>query len=96
MIQIDKILNEWRPYLVIVGLPLNMDGSEQITTNLARNFANKININFGYNIQMQDERLTSVEAREKLFNKFGYKFLKKVDSIAAVIILENWIRLFIK
>ncbi|MFI4853225.1 MAG: Holliday junction resolvase RuvX [Candidatus Makana argininalis] len=92
-INIGKILKEWKPYLIIVGLPLNMDGSEQIITTLARNFANKINIKFGYKIKMQDERLTSIEAREILFNRFGYKSLKKVNSISAVIILENWIKL---
>ncbi|MFI4847383.1 MAG: Holliday junction resolvase RuvX [Candidatus Makana argininalis] len=92
---IEKILYEWKPYLVVVGLPLNMDGSDQIITNLARKFANKINIKFGYEIKMQDERLTSIEAREKLFNKFGYKYLKKVNSISAVIILENWMQSYL-
>ncbi|MGK2897038.1 MAG: Holliday junction resolvase RuvX [Candidatus Makana argininalis] len=92
-VNIGKILNEWKPYLIIVGLPLNMDGSEQIITHLARNFANNIHIKFGYKIKMQDERLTSIEARQKLFNKFGYHYLKKVNSISAAIILDNWIKL---
>ncbi len=39
--QIEKLLKEWQPQLVIVGLPLNMDGTEQLVTSQARNFANR-------------------------------------------------------
>lgn len=40
---IDKLLKEWQPDLVVVGLPLNMDGTEQDMTQRARKFANRIN-----------------------------------------------------
>ena len=60
---IEKLLKEWQPEAVIVGLPLNMDGTEQPLTARARNFANKIHGRFGVKITLHDERLSTVEAR---------------------------------
>ncbi|TNH43511.1 Holliday junction resolvase RuvX [Photorhabdus luminescens] len=90
--QIEKLLKEWQPDLVIVGLPLNMDGTEQLVTVQARKFANRLHGRFGVQVQLQDERLTTVEARAHLFDRGGYKALSKgkVDATSAVIILESW------
>ncbi|MBS9430494.1 Holliday junction resolvase RuvX [Photorhabdus akhurstii] len=90
--QIEKLLKEWQPDLVIVGLPLNMDGTEQLVTAQARKFANRLHGRFGMQVQLQDERLTTVEARAHLFDRGGYKALSKgkVDATSAVIILESW------
>ncbi|MFD0709632.1 Holliday junction resolvase RuvX [Photorhabdus akhurstii] len=90
--QIEKLLQEWQPDLVIVGLPLNMDGTEQLVTAQARKFANRLHGRFGVQVQLQDERLTTVEARAHLFDQGGYKALSKgkVDATSAVIILESW------
>ncbi|PHM63372.1 Holliday junction resolvase RuvX [Xenorhabdus ishibashii] len=89
---IEKLLKEWQPDLVIVGLPLNMDGTEQPVTAQARKFANRIHGRFGVQVELHDERLTTVEARSHLFDHGGYKALNKgkVDSTSAVIILESW------
>ncbi|AGB76802.1 RNAse H-fold protein YqgF [Enterobacteriaceae bacterium strain FGI 57] len=89
---IEKLLKEWQPALVIVGLPLNMDGSEQPLTARARNFANKIHGRFGVAIKLHDERLSTVEARAGLFEHGGFRALDKgsVDSASAVVILESY------
>ncbi|WFQ80063.1 Holliday junction resolvase RuvX [Xenorhabdus sp. SF857] len=89
---IGKLLKEWLPDLVIVGLPLNMDGTEQLVTAQARKFANRIHGRFGVQVELHDERLTTVEARSHLFDHGGYKALNKskVDATSAVIILESW------
>ncbi|CDG22185.1 putative Holliday junction resolvase [Xenorhabdus poinarii G6] len=89
---IEKLLQEWQPDLVIVGLPLNMDGTEQPVTAQARKFANRIHGRFGVPVELHDERLTTVEARSHLFDHGGFKALNKgrVDSVSAVIILESW------
>ncbi|MDC9594680.1 Holliday junction resolvase RuvX [Xenorhabdus sp. IM139775] len=89
---IGKLLKEWQPDLVIVGLPLNMDGTEQLVTAQARKFANRIHGRFGVQVELHDERLTTVEARAHLFDHGGYRALDKgkVDSTSAVIILESW------
>ena len=89
---IEKLLKEWQPEAVIVGLPLNMDGTEQPLTARARNFANKIHGRFGVKIILHDERLSTVEAKAGLFEQGGYRALNKgkVDSASAVVILESF------
>ncbi|MFJ5510875.1 Holliday junction resolvase RuvX [Pectobacterium jejuense] len=90
--KVEKLLSEWQPDLVVVGLPLNMDGTEQPLTARARKFANRLHGRFGVAIELHDERLSTVEARADLFERGGFKALDKgsVDSASAVIILESW------
>lgn len=89
---IARLLKEWQPEKVVVGLPLNMDGTEQLLTARARNFANKIHGRFGVAITLHDERLSTVEARSGLFEQGGFRALNKgrVDSASAVVILESY------
>ncbi|WP_058911031.1 Holliday junction resolvase RuvX [Entomohabitans teleogrylli] len=89
---VERLLKEWQPEAVVVGLPLNMDGTEQPLTARARNFANKVHGRFGVAIQLHDERLSTVEAKSGLFERGGFRALNKgsVDSASAVIILESW------
>lgn len=89
---IGKMLAEWQPDLLVVGLPLNMDGTEQELTQRAKKFANRLNGRFNLPVQLHDERLTTTEARSEIFARGGYKALKKdkVDSISACLILESW------
>lgn len=90
--QVEKLLKTWEPDLVVVGLPLNMDGTEQPMTARAKKFANKIHGRFGYAIKTHDERLTTVDAKAELFASGGFRNLKKgnVDSQSAVVILESY------
>lgn len=90
--QIEAILTEWQPGLVVVGLPLNMDGTEQEMTQRARKFANRIHGRFGVPITTQDERLTTADAKARLFEYGGYKALSKgqIDSVSAVLIIESY------
>ncbi|MEW5288521.1 MULTISPECIES: Holliday junction resolvase RuvX [Erwinia] len=90
--KIEALLKEWQPDRVVVGLPLNMDGSEQPLTARARKFANRLHGRFGVQISLHDERLSTVEARADLFSRGGFRALNKgsVDSLSAVVILESW------
>ncbi|WP_348666099.1 Holliday junction resolvase RuvX [Arsenophonus symbiont of Ornithomya chloropus] len=92
-LDIKKILQEWEPKLAVVGLPLNMDGTEQPISKQARKFAKFLHLRFNIQVILYDERLTTKEARTYLFKNGGYKALKKtkIDAISAVIILENWL-----
>lgn len=85
-------LTEWQPDLVVVGLPLNMDGSEQQLTKDARKFGNRISGRFGLKVEFQDERLTTADAKEQLFSRGGYKNLKKdnIDAESARLIIESF------
>ncbi|VAX77074.1 Putative pre-16S rRNA nuclease [Serratia symbiotica] len=90
--KIAKLLKEWLPDLVVVGLPLNMDGSEQRVTEQARKFANHLHGRLGVQIVLHDERLSTIEARANLFHRSGFSALSKgrVDAASAVVILESW------
>ncbi|ASJ97540.1 Holliday junction resolvase RuvX [Shewanella marisflavi] len=90
--EIEALINEWKPDLIVVGLPLNMDGTEQEMTQRARKFANRINGRFGVKTATQDERLTTADAKARLFEMGGYKALSKgqVDSMSAVLIIESY------
>ncbi len=89
--QLEQLLANWQPDYLLVGLPLNMDGSEQLLTTRARKFANRLHGRFGIEVELHDERLTSVEARAELFESGGFRALQKgkVDSMAAAIILQS-------
>ncbi len=87
-----KLIKEWQPDLLLIGLPLNMDGSEQLVTKQARQFANSLHNRFGIPITLHDERLSTIEARAHLFNQGGFRALNKrnIDSTSAGIILKSW------
>lgn len=91
--QIEKLLKEWQPDLVLVGLPLNMDDSESELSVRARKFANRLHGRFGVKVEMVDERLSSFEAKNEVMERGGSRDYKNnpVDSIAARLILESWI-----
>lgn len=90
--ELGMLIEEWKPDLVVVGLPLNMDGSEQEMTQRAKKFANRLNGRFGVKIATQDERLTTADAKARLFEMGGYKALTKgqVDAMSAVLIIESY------
>lgn len=90
--QIERLIKEWQPQLLLVGLPLNMDGSEQEFTVRTRKFANRLHGRFGLPISLHDERLSTADARSRLFAEGGYRNLSKdkVDSLSAQIIFEGW------
>ena len=91
---VDQIMHAWTPHGLIVGLPTCIDGREQYTTKQARAFAQQLQERFALPTYMVDERLSTVEARSYLFEQGGYRKIKKtaVDSIAACIILEQWLQ----
>ncbi|WAI18318.1 MAG: Holliday junction resolvase RuvX [Buchnera aphidicola (Acyrthosiphon caraganae)] len=89
---IKNLIQYWQPKFIIVGLPLNINGTKQNMTNKSEKFANLLKCKFNTIVKMHDERLTTVEAKSIIFKKNGFKALKqeKIHSCAAVIILESW------
>lgn len=90
--RIDAILKEWQPDLVLVGLPLNMDGTENDMCARARKFAKRLHGRFHVMAEMVDERLTSFEAKGNVMAEGGSRNYGThgVDDRAAVLILETW------
>jgi putative holliday junction resolvase len=91
--EIDALVSTWRPDAFVVGIPLNMDGTEQPLTQLAKKFANILRERYQLPVYDMDERLTTVAAKDQLFTQGGYKALdkKNIDSVSAQLILQNWL-----
>jgi putative Holliday junction resolvase len=89
---VQSYLKEWQPDYIVVGLPLNMDGSEQQLTLDAKKFGKRVFGRFGVPVEFQDERLTTADAKEQLFARGGYKNLKKdnIDAESAKLIIESY------
>jgi putative holliday junction resolvase len=94
--QIEKLIKTWQPDALIVGIPLNMDGTQQSITDAAKQFADKLHKYFKLPVHQADERLTTIAAKEELFSDKGYKALTKanIDAKSAQLILENWMHDF--
>ena len=91
-IALKKIIQKWRPDALVVGIPLNMDGTDQPITQRAKQFASWLKEHYQLPVHEIDERLTTKDARERLFTEGGYKALQdgQVDRVAAQLILQNW------
>jgi putative holliday junction resolvase len=88
--EVEKLLRDWNPDLVVVGLPLNMDDSESELSTRARKFARRLQGRFSVAVQMVDERLTSREAKS-IGRQQGYQDLTKIDHVAASLIVQSWL-----
>ena len=92
--QLGRIIEEWQPDAFVVGLPLNMDGSDSDMSRRARKFAGRLEGRFHKPSYVQDERLSSFEAKEQVKAQQGYTNFGEhsVDGLAACLILESWMR----
>ncbi len=104
---IEKIIAQWHPVALIIGLPLTMDGEEQETTIAVKIFGKQLKKRYDLNIHYMDERLTSREASHLLgyegitsprrHSKPGKKVKKNkrqghdIDQVAAQLILQSWL-----
>ncbi len=93
--EIDRRIKEWDPVQLVVGLPLNMDGTAQPMTRRARRFGRALAGHSGLEVIFRDERLTSQEAKAAIFATGGFRALKRdkgrIDSLSARIILEEYL-----
>ena len=90
---VSQLVKTWQPDAFVVGIPLNMDGTEQPLTELTRGFAKKLHVRFNLPVYEMDERLSTKDSRERLFAEGGYQALSdgQVDRVAAQLILQNWL-----
>ena len=86
---ISRMVKAWKPDALVVGLPLNMDGSEQTVTRRARRFGDELLGRYHLPVHLVDERLTTREARDRLAaeGRAG----SADHPVAAQIILESWL-----
>lgn len=92
--RIEQLLKEWQPDVVLVGLPLNMDDTENDMCARARKFGKRLHGRYHVAVEMVDERLTSFEAKGEVLAGGGSRDFGRhgVDDRAAVLILETWCR----
>lgn len=91
--ELSRLIKEWRPNALVVGIPLNMDGTQQPITFKALYFAEQLKEKYKLPVYEIDERLTTIDARSQIFAAKGYKGLTKtaIDSFAAKLILDDWL-----
>jgi putative Holliday junction resolvase len=78
---------------LVVGQPLNMDGSESELSRLAGKFGRRLEGRYGLSVDYMDERLSSFEAKQQL-REAGHRgdYRKNpVDDLAAQLILQSWL-----
>ena len=89
---IGKLIDEWRPERLVVGLPTHVDGTPHEMTRLARKFAERLEKRFTLPVSLADERLSSLDAEARLRetgrNARSSKTL--LDAVAAQLILQTW------
>jgi putative Holliday junction resolvase len=91
---VEKLIAEWQPDLLLVGDPLNMDGSDSELGERARKFARRLHGRLGLQIVMVDERLSSFEAKQ-ISREQGHRgdyHRQPIDSYAAELLLQSWLR----
>ncbi len=96
--RIAGLIDHWRPSVLMVGVPLTASGAEQPITQAARRFAENLGVHFALPVLMIDERYTTLEAKQDLFERGGFRALKKsrIDAWSAKIITENGLRQWTK
>lgn len=90
---IERLIKQWQPDALVVGYPLNMDGTTQDMTRACERFSHRLHGRFNLPTHLQDERLSSQHAEAKA--NFRYNPNKKkqfVDDVAAQVILERWLQ----
>jgi putative Holliday junction resolvase len=93
--EIGKLIGEWKPDLVVVGLPTHPDGTPHEMTQLAKRFGNQVNGRFNVPVSWVDERYSSVEAKSQLKTR-GVRMNAKgrydeIDAEAARVILQQYL-----
>ncbi|MFT5393596.1 MAG: putative Holliday junction resolvase [Gammaproteobacteria bacterium] len=86
---IGALISQWKPDALVVGDPLNMDGTEQEMTRAARRFANQLRGRFHLPVHSADERLSTREARDRMYSTGPGA--KDDHGGAAQVILETWL-----
>ncbi len=87
------LIEEYRPEEVVLGFPKNMDGTDGRKADRYRELAARLEEITGMEVILWDERRTTIDAHQILFNqgKDGRKRKKIVDAVAASLILENYL-----
>jgi len=90
---ISRLIEDWQPDALVVGLPLNMDGSDNPMTRAARAFGQRLQDRYNLPVHMVDERLSTLAARD-ILNEAGVPMRRhkaRLDQLAAQTILQAFL-----
>jgi putative holliday junction resolvase len=87
--EVGKLIAEWKPDALVVGLPMHPDGTPHEMTQLAKRFGNQLNGRFNLPVTWIDERYSSVEAKADI--RAGNRRADLLDAEAASIILQQYL-----
>lgn len=87
---ISRLIEEWQPEALVVGVPLNAEGGETESSRLARRFGNRLTGRYNLPVYTADERLSS-SAAEELLSAQGRYQKSDIDKVAAQLILQGWL-----
>lgn len=87
---IERLIDEWKPDALVVGLPPGVEGEAAEMKLLAQRFARRLGGRFGLPVHMADEHLTSREAWSRIGGR-AMKDVTRIDAMAAKLILETWL-----
>jgi putative Holliday junction resolvase len=92
MAAIGRLVDEWQPVQLVVGLPTHADGTPHEMTRLATKFGERLQRRFHLPVSYADERLTSVDAEARLRETGRNSRTAKplLDAVAAQLILQTW------
>lgn len=88
---IEKLIQQWKPDALIVGLPFYLDGSESEMTKKAEKFSRQLEGRFHLPVFTHNEALSSFEAEQFLQDKKMQHNKEDIDKIAAAIIVQSWL-----
>ena len=90
---LKKLIDEYKPETVVIGLPRNMDGTEGFRADATYEFANRLKEECKVPVEYMDERLTTMGAARFLntTNTRGKKRKDVIDTVSACLILESWL-----
>jgi len=94
---IDRLVSEWKPALLLVGLPLGAEGENTDMSRAAQRFGNALHQRYSLEVVFADERLSSHAAESQFVELRASGSLRRkdagqLDAVAARIILENWLQ----
>jgi putative Holliday junction resolvase len=92
-LKVEALIKEWQPDAIVVGLPLNMDGTKSEMSDRAEKFARRLNGRFNLPVHTHDDRLTTYEAKGQRLQQgqtSGYRE-RPVDALAAALLLQGWL-----
>lgn len=89
---VSRLIDEWRPVQLVVGLPTHADGTPHEMTKLATRFGERLQKRFHLPVAFADERLTSLDAEARLRETGRNSRTAKslLDAVAAQLILQTW------